>query len=97
MKTKTILLFLVISLSALIIVQGAGAMTSDRYRLDWHTMVNNTGGGPAFSTHYQANLTIGQTPIQNSTSSNYQASMGYWAGVLQRWFQHLPLIVNVSP
>lgn len=97
MKTKTVLLLLVILLAALIFTQGVGAMDSDHFILNWRTPLNTAGGGSTASTHYQTNLTIGQTVIQASSSTSYRVRMGIWAGMLQRWFQHLPLIVNVSP
>jgi len=96
MKTKHVLLFLAVLLGVLVFVQGVGAMDSDHYTLDWYTLVNSAGGGPAVSTNFQVNLTIGQTPIQTSASSNYQISLGYWAGALHRWFQHLPLILHTG-
>lgn len=97
MKINTVLLLLVILLAALIFTQGVSAMDSDHFLLNWRTPLNTAGGGSAASSHYQTNLTIGQTVIQASSSTSYQAKMGIWAGILRRWFQHLPLIVNVSP
>jgi len=92
MKTKHVLLLLVVLLAALIFAQSVEAMASENYILNWYTLLNSAGGGTAASSHYQANLTIGQTAIQTSSSSNYQIRLGYWVDTLRQWFLSLPLI-----
>lgn len=94
MRTKPVLIMLVVLLVVMIFIQGAGAMQSDYYTLDWYTLLDSAGGGPASSTHYQANFTIGQTAEHTSSSANYQVGLGYWFNELREWLLHLPLILK---
>ena len=70
-------------LAALLLAGAAWAMASDNYRLDWYVSDSGAGGGPAGSTHYAVNYTIGQNAAGGagnvSTSTNYSAGLGYWA------------------
>jgi hypothetical protein len=77
MRRKMILLSAAL---LLLVVQSASAMSSDTYRIDWFTPATGSGGR-ASSAGYQINFTVGQTASKNSTSSAYQAQMGYWAGI----------------
>lgn len=92
MKTKHILLLLVVLLAALIFAQSVEAMASENFALDWYTLLDSAGGGRVASSHYQADLTIGQTTIRSSTSTNYQIRLGYWVDMLRQWSLNLPLI-----
>ena len=92
MKTKHVLLLLIVLLAALILAQSVEAMASEHFVLDWFTLLNSAGGGPAASSHYHANLTIGQTAIRTSTSPHYQIRLGFWVEMLRQWFLSLPLI-----
>ena len=96
MKTKPVLILLVVLLAALIFIHSAGAMQSEHYTLDWYTLLNSAGGGPASSPHYQVNYTVGQTAVQVSSSTNYRAGLGYWASLFRNWLLHLPLILKGS-
>jgi hypothetical protein len=46
------------------------------------------GGGPASSTFYSANLTVGQTVIGASASEHYGSGLGYWYGLLSNIFHN---------
>jgi hypothetical protein len=70
------------------------AMTSANYRLDWYTPATTSGGGPASSTGYSAQLTLGQTTGIDASSTNYSASLGYWGGVHTQVRVFLPLILH---
>ena len=86
-----------ITLAALLVLAGAVlAMSSDSYRLDWFTPLSGSGGGPAGSTHYAANLTIGQAATGVSASANYQVCLGYRCGGAGSWRIYLPLVVRAS-
>jgi len=91
MKRKTILLTLLL---LLLLVHGVQAMSSTNFTLDWFTPLTSGGGGPASSTHYAANYTIGQTVIGASSSTNYGAGLGYWYGIFQQFRIRLPLIIK---
>jgi hypothetical protein len=70
----------------------AGAMSSANYQLNWFTPLSGSGGGPASSSSYTANVTIGQTGTGHSSSTNYVAEEGYWAGTDDPYRAFLPLI-----
>ena len=91
MKRKTILLTLLL---LLLLVHGVQAMSSTNFALDWFTPLTSGGGGPASSTHYAANFTIGQTAIGASSSTNYGTGLGYWYGIFQQFRIRLPLIIK---
>ena len=77
---------------ALLVVSSALAMSSPNFRLDWN--VGSSGGGPASSTTYQANITIGQTATGASTSASYAAELGYWSAFPFESEAYLPLIAK---
>jgi len=91
MKIRVILLTLLL---LFLVFQPASATVSTNYRLDWFTPLNTAGGGPVSSAHYSADITIGQTAYTASTSSAYQASLGYWAGILSTLRVMLPLMMR---
>jgi len=94
MKRTMILL----TLAALLLLAGnALAMRSTTYWLDWFTPLTGGGGGPAASTNYAVNFTIGQTVIGSASSPSYQACLGYWCGAVGRWRVYLPLVLRESP
>ena len=93
MKTKLLAGVGVLSV-LLLLAGGALAMRSTHYWLDWHTPLTGGGGGPASSTHYAVNLTVGQTAIGVSSSSNYQVCLGYWCGTAGPWRIYLPLVLS---
>ena len=67
-------------LCGLLLAGVALAMESDNYRLDWFTPATGGGGGAASSTNYAVNLTVGQSAIGASGSTNYESCLGYWCG-----------------
>ena len=93
MNRKTFLLTLLL---LLLFVQGVHAMESANFALDWFTPLNSSGGGPAGSANYAANITIGQTAISASSSPNYRVGLGYWYGFVEHFGNlisiNLPLI-----
>jgi hypothetical protein len=92
MKTK--LVATVGALAVLCILAGSVlAMSSASYRLDWFIPLVGSGG-PASSTHYAVNLTVGQTAIGASASTHYTAGLGYWYGGAQQYRIFLPLVLN---
>ena len=73
---------ILLTLAVLLLVAGGVlAMSSANYRLDWFTPLTGGGGGPANSTNYAANFTVGQSAIGFSASDNYTAGMGFWYGI----------------
>jgi hypothetical protein len=91
MKQTMILLALV----ALLLLTGSVlAMRSANYWLDWFTPLTGGGGGPAGSTHYAVNFTVGQTAIGVTSSSSYRACLGYWCGAMGQWRVYLPLVLR---
>lgn len=81
MKRKAILFTLLL---LLLLVQGVQAMSSTNFSLDWFTPLTSGGGGPANSAHYAADVTVGQTVIGASSSTNFRAGLGYWYGLVQQ-------------
>ncbi len=77
----------------LLLVQGAAGMSSPDYRLDWYTLMDSSGGGPASSANYAINYTIGQSAIGPSASPNYHVGLGYWYGLIL-YKINLPLIAK---
>ena len=92
MKRKTILLALLIIF--LLLTSSALAMSSTNYKLDWFVPLTGSGGSEMSSTNYKAYVTIGQTAIGASASTNYGACLGYWCGQLPGGRLHLPLIMR---
>jgi hypothetical protein len=91
MKRKAILFTLLL---VLLLVHGVQAMSSANFSLDWFTPITSGGGGPASSTNYSANITIGQAVIGASSSPNYGAGLGYWYGFGLQYRVRLPLVVK---
>ena len=91
-ERKTIALLAV--LLCILLTGSALAMSSTNYRLDWFTPMTGGGGGPAVSTNYAVNLTVGQTAIGASSSTNYQVGLGYWYGVGQQFQVYLPIVLK---
>ena len=97
MKQTTIFL----ALAALLLLTGVTlAMAPDHYRLDWFTPLTGSGGGAARSTNYAVNLTVGQSVIGASSSTNYEGCLGYWCGtaaVAVAYRVYLPLMLRNYP
>ncbi len=92
MKRSTIFL----SIVAFFLITGSVlAMESTNYRLDWFTPLTGSGG-PASSTNYAANFTVGQAVIGAPGSANYSAGLGYWYGITQatQHYIYLPTILR---
>ena len=85
---------IVLALVTLLLLGGhaLAGISSPDYRLDWLTLAGG-GGGPAESSSYAVNLTVGQTVIGTASGTEYQACLGYWCG---GWFRYiyLPLVVR---
>ncbi len=90
MKRAAILAMLVI---LLLLAGRALAMSSANYRLDWFVPLTGGGGGPAGSANYAINLTVGQSAIGASNSTNYGACLGYWCATGQ-YRIYLPVILR---
>ncbi|PKO23467.1 MAG: hypothetical protein CVU38_03945 [Chloroflexi bacterium HGW-Chloroflexi-1] len=90
MKRTTILLVL---LALFLLAGSALAMHSANYWLDWFTPATGGGGGPASSTNYRVNFTVGQTANGLSTSTGYRAGLGYWYGIAD-YKIYLPLMLK---
>jgi hypothetical protein len=93
MKPKIILLFCVL---LLLLVQGAQAMSSTSFRVDWSNRLTGSGG-PASSPGYKVNFTVGQTVSGVSSNPLNKVQWGYWAAVGPGSYQFmlcLPLIMT---
>jgi hypothetical protein len=78
----------------LLLANSALAMSSTNYKLDWFVPLTGSGGSEMGSANYKAYVTIGQTAIGASTSTNYRVGLGYWYGLLSGHRLHLPLILR---
>lgn len=94
-KRNLLLVTLLASLFlALLCLPGvARAMSSPGYVLDWLVPLTG-GGGPASSTQYTAQMTIGQSVIRPASSAHYEIGLGYWYGLLHDWLLYLPLVLR---
>jgi hypothetical protein len=93
MKTKLVATVSVIFVLCLL-AGSALSMSSTNYRLDWFIPLVGSGG-PANSTHYAINFTVGQTAIGAVSSSHYNAGLGYWYGSAQRQYHiYLPITLR---
>ena len=73
---------ILVLLSLFMLVSNALAMESDNFWLKWYTPLTSGGGGPASSTNYAINYTVGQTAtITNTSSPSYAGCLGYWCRV----------------
>jgi hypothetical protein len=88
MKRTLILLML---LGLLLFAGSALAMSSTNYKLDWFAPLTSSGG-PASSTNYAGNFSVGQAVIGYAGSTGYTAGLGYWYGAVVSYRRYLPLI-----
>ncbi len=93
MTKRTLIVIAGTLLCGLLLSGVALAMSSDNYRLDWFTPLTGGGGGPASSTNYAVNFTVGQAVIGASASTNYRGCLGYWCGEFE-YRVFLPLVMR---
>ncbi len=62
-----------------IILLATSAASAQSYQIDWHVIAS--GGGHAESADHQADGTIGQPIVGQSSSENYTVDAGYWVGL----------------
>jgi hypothetical protein len=96
MKTKPLVAILIVLALVLLVAGSALAMSSTNYRLDWYVTLSGGGGGPSSSTSYAANFTVGQVAAGASSSTNYEAGLGYWYGAGGQYAVFLPLVLRNS-
>jgi len=89
MKRLLCLTLLVIFLLLLSFPAVASPAAAD---MDWYTPMTIAGGGPASSVHFSVNMSIGQSVIGNSQSSNFEIDLGYWSGLGYLYRLFLPLL-----
>ena len=77
-----------------VLVSSTLAISSTNYALDWFAPLTGGGGGAAGSTNYAANFTVGQSAIGASTSTNYEAGLGYWYGAGGEYRVYLPVMLK---
>jgi len=93
MSKRTLIVIAGVLLGSLLLSGVALAMSSTNYRLDWFVPLTSGGGGRATSTNYAVNLTVGQSAIGASSSTNYRACLGYWYGITE-YRVFLPLVLR---
>jgi len=91
MKSKILAVIATALVLLLLFSAVALAMSSANYTLNWFTPLSGGGGGSSNSTSYTANITIGQSATGSSSSANYKASLGYWAGIGHPYLVFLPI------
>jgi hypothetical protein len=91
MIKRTWIMIAVIVLGGLLLVEVAAGMSSTNYRLDWYTPLTSSGG-PASSTNYAGNFSVGQAVIGYASSTGYTVGLGYWYGAAGGYKVYLPLI-----
>jgi len=86
---------LLLTIATLLLLAGrALAMSSANYRLGWFVPLTGGGGGPASSTNYAVNFTVGQSAIGMASSTNYGGCLGYWCGGAAGYRIYLPLVLR---
>ncbi len=93
-KRKAVALLVALIAVLWMLVTSALAMSSDNYRLDWFTPATSGGGGPASSTNYGVNFTVGQSAIGTFASTNYGGCLGYWCSGMVEHCIYLPLVLR---
>lgn len=91
MKRRAILLTFVL---LLLLTQTVLAMSSTNYGLDWLLPLTGGSGGEVSSSNYAANLTLGQTVADDSSSANYAVHMGFWQDFVNAMRTWLPMAVK---
>ncbi|HEY6073910.1 MAG TPA: hypothetical protein VIV15_11065 [Anaerolineales bacterium] len=91
MKHTLLAAILVLGL-CLAMAQAVLAMNTTNYRVDWLLPLTGGGAGPANSSLYSANVTIGQTNIGSAGSTSYMLCAGYWCGIPAQFLLRLPVI-----
>ena len=92
MNKRTTLVLLITLLGLLVLVSGAGAMSSADHAIDWRVI--GGGGGVASSSHYAIKATTGQGAIGPISSSAHSIGAGYWYGVGRTREVYLPLVLH---
>ncbi len=96
MRTTRILLLLGLA-ACLVFASSVSADSSENYRIDWMVPLSGAGGGPASSTHYAVNYTLGQSVVGASASEGYTGTLGYWYQQVHDWLIMLPVIFRDHP
>ena len=78
-------------LLVMLLASSAHAMQSTNYRLDWFVPLTGSGGTAA-STHYAAQLTVGQSV--SGAGMQYNNGLGFWYGVYMEWLRYLPVVLR---
>jgi hypothetical protein len=66
-------------------------MSSANFSLDWLLPLTGGSGGEVSSANYAANLTLGQTVADDSSSANYAVHMGFWQDFVNAMRTWLPM------
>ena len=88
---KSILLYLYLILLVLGLTSPVMAETSDTYDLSWWT-VDGGGANALTSGSYTLSGTIGQPDAGSLSAGDYSLAGGFWAGILARLQNFLPMI-----
>jgi hypothetical protein len=92
MKSKRFMVLCAVLALALLASVAALAMSSLSYQLNWFVPLSGGGGGRSSSPSYTADFTVGQTVARSSASASYQAGLGYWYGIENRFILFLPAL-----
>ena len=87
------ILMLLMLLGLLLFAGRALAMSSTNYRLDWFAPLTSSGG-PAGSTHYAGDFSVGQSVVGHASSTGYTAGLGYWYGAAGGYQVYLPIVLR---
>ena len=84
-------------LCALLLVEGASAMSSANFRMDWFTPLDGSSGESA-SADYEAYFTVGQVGNGVSAGPGDHACLGYWCSEYAVTYGvYLPLLSRGGP
>ena len=87
------MLMLLMLLGLLLFAGRALAMSSTHYQLDWFAPLTSSGG-PAGSTHYAGDFSVGQSVVGHASSTGYTAGLGYWYGAAGSYQIYLPIVLR---
>jgi hypothetical protein len=97
MNKRKLFALVILVILLFLLVGNVLAMSSPAYMLEWYVPVTSGGAGEASSATYSLNLTVGQSVIGSSSSSNFGNGFGYWYGLLLDRIRVLPIILKWSP
>jgi hypothetical protein len=81
MKRRLLLLMCGVLIALVLAAGVVQAMESTNFAFNWYPPLTASGGALSKSDHFGGEVFLGQTAVNVSSSTNFQARLGYWPGV----------------